>query len=46
MIRRILGAAPALARQADVRFTAVALVLSVLALLFSGRLIVDAPDTA
>ena len=48
MIRRILGrhlqgAAPALARQADVRFTAVALVLSVLALLFSGRLIVDAP---
>ncbi len=48
MIRRILGrhlpgAAPALARQADVRFAAVALVLSVLALLFSGRLIVDAP---
>ena len=48
MIRRILGrhlpgAAPELARQADVRFTAVALVLSVLALLFSGRLIVDAP---
>ena len=48
MIRRILGrhlpgAAPALARQADVRFAAVALVLSVLALLFSGWLIVDAP---
>ena len=48
MIRRILGrhlpgAAPALGSQADVRFTAVALVLSVLALLFSGRLIVDAP---
>lgn len=43
MIRRILGAAPALARQAEVRFAAVALVLSVLALLFSGRLIVDAP---
>ena len=43
MIRRILGAAPALVRQADVRFAAVALVLSVLALLFSGRLIVDAP---
>lgn len=48
MIRRLLGrylpgAAPALARHADVRFAAVALVLSVLALLFSGRLIVDAP---
>lgn len=48
MIRRILGrhlagAVPALARQADVRFAAVALVLSVFALLFSGRLIVDAP---
>ena len=48
MIRRILGrhlpgAVPALARQADVRFTVVVLVLSVLALLFSGRLIVDAP---
>ena len=48
MIRRLLGrhlpgAAPALARQADVRFAAVALVLSVLALLFSGLLIVDAP---
>ena len=43
MIRRLLGAAPALARQADARFTAVVLVLSVLALLFSGRLIVDAP---
>ena len=43
MIRRLLGTAPALARQADVRFTAAALVLSVLALLFSGRLIVDAP---
>ena len=48
MIRRILGrhlpgAVPALARQADVRFAAVALVLSVLALLFSGRLIVAAP---
>ena len=48
MIRRILGrhlpgAVPALARQADVRFAAVALLLSVLALLFSGRLIVDAP---
>ena len=43
MIRRLLGAAPTLARQADVRFTAVVLVLSVLALVFSGRLIVDAP---
>ena len=48
MIRRILGrhlpgAVPALVRQADVRFAAVALVLSVLAFLFSGRLIVDAP---
>ena len=48
MIRRILGrhlpgAVPALARQADLRFAAVALVLSVLALLFSGQLIVDAP---
>ena len=43
MIRRLLGAAPAFARQADVRFTAVVLVLSVLALLFSGSLIVDPP---
>ena len=43
MIRRLLGAAPMLARQADVRFTAVVFVPSVLALAFSGRLIVDAP---
>ncbi len=43
MIRRLLGAAPALARQADVRFTAVVLVLSVLALLFSGSLIDEPP---
>ena len=43
MIRRLLGAAPALARHADARFTAVVLVLSVLALLFSGALIVDPP---
>ena len=43
MIRRLLGAASALARQADARFTAVVLVFSLLALLFSGRLIVDAP---
>ena len=43
MIRRLLGAAPALARHADARFTAAVLVLSALALAFSGRLIVDAP---
>ena len=43
MIRPLLGVALALARQADARFTAVVLVLSLLALLFSGRLIVDAP---
>ena len=43
MIRRLPCAAPALARQADARFTAVVLVLSLLALIFSGRLIVDAP---
>ena len=43
MIRRLLGAAPALARQADARFTAVVLVLSVLALVFSGWLIVNPP---
>ena len=43
MIRRLLGAAPTLARQADARFAAVVLVLSVLALGFSGWLIVDPP---
>ena len=43
MIRRILGPAPALARQADARFTAVVLVLALLALAFSGWLVVDAP---
>lgn len=43
MIRRLLGAAPALARQADARFTAVVFVLAALALAFSGWLIVDAP---
>ena len=43
MIRRLIGAAPALARQADARFAVVALVLAVLALAFSGWLIVDAP---
>ena len=43
MIRRLLGAAPALARQADARFTAVVLVVSVLALVFSGWLIVNPP---
>ena len=43
MIRRLLRAAPALVRQADVRFTAVVLVLSVLALLFSGSLIDEPP---
>ncbi len=43
MIRRILDAVPALARHADARFAAVVLVLSALALVFSGRLIVDTP---
>ena len=43
MIRRILGAARTLARQADVRFTAVVCVLSVMALVFSGSLVVDPP---
>ena len=43
MIRRLLGAAPVLARQADVRFTAVVLAVSVLALAFSDWLIVDPP---
>ena len=43
MIRRLLGAAPALARQADARFTAVVFVFAALALTFSGWLIVDAP---
>ncbi len=43
MIRRLLGAAPALARHADARFTAVVLALSALALVFSGQLIVDPP---
>lgn len=43
MIRRLLGAAPALARHPDARFTAVVLALSALALVFSGQLIVDPP---
>ena len=43
VIRRLLGAAPVLARQPDVRFTAVVLAVSVLALAFSGWLIVDPP---
>lgn len=43
MIRRVLGAVPALARQADACFSAVVLVVAAFALAFSGWLIVDAP---